>query len=220
MEILAEDGDPAILAGSLRTLGLQSGVFDTPVCADTPRPLRPFEYFEFEVTASSETPFLSFATMFLQSNDLFLAPAGGGIPLFDDEGEPIAGQFVTRKMLFWDAGTEANEVLGKGAFQAPRQASANTGPEDEDATVRPADAELNYPTVVETVRVYIVQVPMLERTGDSLETQASDFSIGDEFRVGEVIWRVLSAENLGHEIKTRATSEQQVNVSLNCVFNS
>ena len=210
--MLAEDGDPTMLADSLRALGLQSGVFDTPVCADTPRPLRPAEYFEFEVTASPETPFLSFATMLVQSNDLFLAPAGGGIPLFDNEGEPIARQFVTRKLLFWDAGTEANEELGKGAFQAPRQASANTGPEDEDSTVRPADVELNYPTVFETVRVYIVQVPMLERNGDSLQPQASDFSVGDEFRVGDVIWRVLAAENLGHEIKNqgdqRTTSER------------
>ena len=216
LEALAEDGDPTLLADSLRALGLQSGVFDTPVCADSPRPLRPLEYFEFEVTASPETPFLSFATMLAQSNDLFLAPAGGGISLFDDDSKPIAAQFVTRKLLFWDAGTEANEALGEGAHQAPRQTSANTGPEDQIATVRPADAELNYPTVVETVRVYIVQVPLLERNSESLRIQTSDFSVGDEFQVGDVIWRVLSAENLGHEIRDqsdrRTTSERFIEV--------
>lgn len=203
LEMLAEDGDPILLTASLRTQGLRSGVFDTPVCADTSRPLRSLEYFEFDVTASPETPYLSFATMLVQSNDMFLAPAGGGIPLFDDEGEPIAGQFVTDKLLFWDAGTEINEVLGEGANQAPRQLSANIGPKDENATVRPADASLDFPTVVETVRVYVVQVPTVERNRDSLQTPASDFRIGDDFKVGDVEWRMLSAENLGHEIRFR-----------------
>ena len=203
LEMLAEDGDPILLAASLRARGLRSGVFDTPVCADTSRPLRSLEYFEFEVTASPETPYLSFATMLVQSNDMFLAPAGGGIPLFDDEGEPVAGQFVTDKLLFWDAGTEINEFLGEGANQAPRQLSANIGPKDENATVRPADASLDFPTVVETVRVYVVQVPTVERNRDSLQTPASDFRIGDDFKVGDVEWRMLSAENLGHEIKSR-----------------
>lgn len=203
LEALAEDGVPTMLATSLREQGLQSGVFDRPVCADTPRPLRPLEYYEFEVTASPETPYLSFATMLVQSNDLFLAPPGRGIPLFDDEGKPIEGQFVTSRLELLDAGTEADEMLGEGANQAPRQASANTGPEDEDAAVRPADAELNYPAVAETVRVYIVQVPMLERNRDSLQPQVSDFSVGDKFRVGDVQWRVLSAENLGHEIEAQ-----------------
>ena len=200
LEMLAEDGDPTMLATSLRSLGLQAGVFDTPVCADTSRPLRTLEYFEFEVTASPEKPYLSFATMLVQSNDLFLAPAVGGIPLFDDEGEPIARQFVTDQLLLWDAGTEANEVLGEGGFQAPRQATANIGPKDEDPTVRPADTGPTFPTVVESVRVYVVQVPTFERSRDSLQTKVPDFSIGDEFQIGGLEWRMLSAENLGHEI--------------------
>ena len=208
LEMLAEDGDPTMLAASLRTRGLQAGVFDTPVCADTSRPLRSLEYFEFEVTASPQTPYLSFATMLVQSNDLFLAPAGGGIPLFDDEGEPITGQFVTDKLLFWDAGTETNEVLGEGANQGPRQLSVDTGPKDEDPTVRPAVAGSNFPTVVESVRVYVVHVPTFERNRDSLQTQASDFSIGDKFQIGDVEWRVLSAENLGHELSNEEGDEQ------------
>lgn len=203
LEMLAEDGDPTLLAASLRTLGLQAGVFDTPVCADTSRPLRSLEYFEFEVTASPQTPYLSFATMLVQSNDLFLAPAGGGIPLFDNEGEPIIGQFVTDKLHFWDAGTETNEVLGEGANQGPRQLGVNTGPKDEDPVVRPAVAGPNFPTIIESVRVYVVQVPTVERNRDSLQTQAPDFSIGDEFQIGDVEWRMLSAENLGHEIKSQ-----------------
>lgn len=216
LEALAEDGDPTLLANSLRAQGLQSGVFSTPVCADSPRTLRPLEYFEFEVTASPETPLLSFATMLAQSNDFFLAPARGGIPLFDDENMPIAAQFVTKELLLWDAGTEKDEVVGEGANQAPRQASTNTGPEDQNASVRPADVEPDFPTVVETVRVYIVQVPLVERNSESLQIQNSDFSIGEEFQVGDVVWHVLSAENLGHEIKAqsdrRTTSERFIKV--------
>jgi hypothetical protein len=216
LEALAEDGDPTLLAASLRALGFQAGVFERPICADTPRPLRPLEYYEFEITVSRETPFLSFATMLVQSNDLFLAPTGSGIPLFDDEGKPIAGQFVTNRLALWDAGTEENEVLGKGAYQAPRQQSANSGPKDDDATVRPADAGLYAPAVVESVRVYVVHVPTIERNRDSLQTQASDFSIGDGFQIGDVEWRVLSAENLGHEIRSQndkqTTSERFISL--------
>ena len=215
LEMLAEDGDPTTLAASLHAQGLQAGVFEKPVCADTPRPLGHLEFYEFEVTASPETPYLSFATMLVQSNDLFVAPAGSGIPLFDVDDKPIGGQFVTNRLNLWDAGTEANEVPGEGDNQ-PRQSNANTGPKDGDTTVRPADDGFNYPTVAESVRVYIAQVPMFERNKGGPPTPSSDFSIGDDFQVENVKWRVLSAENIGHEIKVQddrqTTSERFIRV--------
>ena len=215
LEMLAEDGDPTMLAASLHAQGLQAGVFEKPVCADTPRPLGHLEFYEFEVTASPETPYLSFATMLVQSNDLFVAPAGSGIPLFDVDDKPIGGQFVTNRLNLWDAGTEANEVPGEGDNQ-PRQSNANTGPKDEDTTVRPADDGFNYPSVAESVRVYIAQVPMFERNKGGPPTPSSDFSIGDDFQVENVKWRVLSAENIGHEIKVQddrqTTSERFIRV--------
>lgn len=216
LETLAEDGDPTMLAASLRAQGLQAGVFDRPVCADTTRPLRSLEYYEFEVATSPETPFLSIATMLVQSNDLFLSPTGGGIPLFDENGRPIAGQFVTNRLSLWDAGTEANEMPGEGANQALRQSSANTGPHDEDATVRSINDSFTYPSVTESVRVYIMQVPTLERSQGRQSPPSPDFAIGDEFQVGDVVWRVLTAENLGHEVKTqsdqRTTNERFIRV--------
>ena len=75
LESLAEDGDPAKLVETLLAKGLTAGNFNTPVCADSPRPLQTGEFYEFEVTASPATPYLSFATMLVQSNDLFLAPS-------------------------------------------------------------------------------------------------------------------------------------------------
>ena len=169
LEALAEDGDPTALAASLRAQGLQAGVFDTPVCADTPGLLPSGETvesgdsYEFEVTASAATPYLSFATMLVQSNDLFLAPAGQGIALFDKDGKAIGLKNVTHELLLWDAGTEANEEPGTGPYQAPRQSVANTGPSDVNATVRPVDDESEYPDIADLVRVYIVLVPMVER---------------------------------------------------------
>ena len=61
---------------------MHAGVFNMPVGAHGPGPLLPGGAYEFEVTASPETPYLSFATMFVQSNDLFIGPDDMGIALF------------------------------------------------------------------------------------------------------------------------------------------
>ena len=216
LEALAEDGDPSKLVDGLLERGLKAGMFHTPVCADRPRPLEAGEFYEFEISTSPETPFLSFATMLVQSNDLFLAPAGRGIPLFDNDGNPITAQFVTNRLLLWDAGTEANEVTGEGPNQAPRQANANTGPEDEDTAIRPVDDVFDHLEITESVKVYIVQIPTIERDQNKESVASSDYSVGDEFRVRDVEWRVLSAESLGHEISSqddkRTTNERFVRV--------
>lgn len=70
--------------------------------------------------------YLSFATMFVQSNDLFFAPEDMGIALYDNNGMVVTGN-VTSKIFLWDAGTEVNEEPGLGANQAPRQTAVNTG---------------------------------------------------------------------------------------------
>lgn len=79
----------------------------------------------FTVTASLGDR-LQFATMFVQSNDLFFAPRDGGIALFDAGGRAIHGKVTSRVALF-DAGTEVNQPPGVGLDQAPRQAGPNTG---------------------------------------------------------------------------------------------
>ena len=216
LESLAEDGDPAKLVETLLAKGLTAGSFNTPVCADSPRPLQTGEFYEFEVTTSPETPYLSFATMLVQSNDLFLAPAENGIALFDEDGKAIGAQDVTDKLLLWDAGTEANEEPGAGPNQAPRQSVANTGLADETAAVRPVDDEFSYPDVADLVKVYIVQVPMVERDRGRQPAPNPDYSIGENFQVGDVQWRILSAENLGHELSAnndrRTTDDRFVQV--------
>ena len=78
--------------------------------------------------------YLSFATMYVQSNDLFYGFEDRGLLLHDDNGNPVVGD-VTAMVDLWDAGTEINQEPGVGADQALRQAAANTGAE-ENGTVR------------------------------------------------------------------------------------
>ena len=160
LESLAEDGNPAMLAEALTSMDILAGVFNTPVGADGPGPLLPGGAYEFEVTATPETPYLSFATMFVQSNDLFLAPDQMGIALFDMDGMAMEMHEITADLLLWDAGTEANEEPGAGPNQAPRQADPNTGPADGMATVHPVDDGFTYPDVAALVRVSIEPVMM------------------------------------------------------------
>ncbi|SNZ00927.1 spondin domain-containing protein [Flagellimonas pacifica] len=98
--------------------------------------------------------YLSFATMFVQSNDLFFAPDENGIALYDASGYAVTGN-ITDKIELWDAGTEVNEEPGVGPNQAPRQAGPNTGT-DENGTVELIENisdGYTYPAVSETIKV-------------------------------------------------------------------
>jgi hypothetical protein len=152
LEALAEDGNPAQLA---ETLHPNSGVFTTPVGADGPGPLTPDNAYEFTFVARPGDR-LSFATMYVQSNDLFLAPGDTGIALFAADGLPISGD-ITDQIGLWDAGTEVNEEPGVGANQAPRQAAANTGA-DEGGVVRLVDDGFTYPAISDIVSITVTSV--------------------------------------------------------------
>ena len=129
-----------------------SGVFNTPVGATGPGAIADGGAYEFSFHAN-EGSRLSFALMYVQSNDLFLAPAATGIELFDASGNAISGD-ITGQVLLWDAGTEVNEAPGSGANQAPRQSGANTGT-TEAGLVRPVDDSFTYPSVSDLVSVTV-----------------------------------------------------------------
>ncbi|MEM7133660.1 MAG: spondin domain-containing protein [Chloroflexota bacterium] len=128
LEALAEDGGAATLGAVVAgTAGVSSsGVFSIPVGADSPGPITPGGAYQFQITAGNGDH-LSLATMLVQSNDVFVAPAPTGMALFDGSGNPVSGD-VTAQFPLWDAGTEVNEAPGMGPNQAPRQGAANTGP--------------------------------------------------------------------------------------------
>jgi PKD repeat protein len=150
---------------------LKSGAFDTPVGASGPGPATPGNAYEFSFTAGpQEIPGvgaqLSFATMYIQSNDLFYAFEPGGIALYE-EGTPIGQSTpvdVTDAVALWDAGTEVDQEPGTGDAQAPRQSGSDTGADengsivqvtDTDADGRLEDDGFEYPAVSDVIRVTV-----------------------------------------------------------------
>ncbi|MEM9143522.1 MAG: spondin domain-containing protein [Bacteroidota bacterium] len=100
--------------------------------------------------------YLSFATMLVQTNDLFFAPDENGLPLYDMDGNAITGD-ITNMIDLWDAGTEVNEEPGVGANQAPRQAGPNTGSTENGTVERIADVDdgYTYPEVSDLTKVML-----------------------------------------------------------------
>ena len=153
LEALAEDGDPALLAASLADMN--HGAQAVPAGADGPGPAFPGDSYRFTISARPGE-YLSFATMFVQSNDLFYGPDENGIALFDDMGVPFEGR-ATRHIDLWDAGTEVNQAPGIGVDQAPRQAGPDTGADEMGVVQLIADSGdgFTYPPVAAVVRVSI-----------------------------------------------------------------
>ncbi len=160
LEDIAEDGQPTTLADAIVAMTdiIDGGAFMETVDASTAPPAGPGEAYEFTFTAS-EGDRLSFVTMLVQSNDLFFAPSGEGLDLFDATGTALSGD-VTAQITLWDAGTEVNQEPGVGADQVQRQTGPDTG-EAENEPVREIDEVddgFTYPAVSEVIRVTITPV--------------------------------------------------------------
>lgn len=159
IEAVAEDGDPAPLAEELSMEGsdqiIHSGIFNTPTGADGPGPIGPGASYTFTMNAAPGH-LLTFITMYVQSNDLFYALSTNGYDLFDENGDPVSGD-LTGTLCLYDAGTEGDEEPGAGLHQAPRQGSADTGPEGEGAItqVNGEDDGYGYPDPATLIKVTI-----------------------------------------------------------------
>ena len=155
LEALAEDGNPAMLAPVVagQPSVLSGDAFTTPIGGSDPAPIGPGGAYEFTFTAPAGAR-LSFATMFVHSNDLFYAPGEDGIALYHGDGTPVTGD-VTDHVMLWDAGTEQNQAPGVGLDQAPRQSGADTGAPDPDSSLRLVDDMFMYPQVSDVLRVSI-----------------------------------------------------------------
>jgi hypothetical protein len=143
LESLAEDGNAeAFIARLNATKGVRDAGMFVPGQA-------------FDVMAQPGDR-LVFATMFVQSNDLFLAPDPKGIALFDAAQKPCRAM-KTAAVKLWDAGAEKNEAPGVGPDQAPRQTMANSGPE-ERGVVQPVENVHDgfaYPPIAEVVKLTV-----------------------------------------------------------------
>ncbi len=153
LEAVAEDGDPSGLGAALAGLEgvVSSGVFNTPSGSSGPGPLLPGGSYEFTFTAEPGD-YLSFATMFVQSNDLFYGFGDSGIALYSGD-LPATGD-LTNSLMLWDAGTEVNEAPGAGSNQAPRQSGPDTGT-DENGNVQVVNDDFEYPATNTVISVTI-----------------------------------------------------------------
>jgi hypothetical protein len=154
LERLAEDGAPGALSAVLSEYeGVRrAGTFTTPVGAQTPSDAGPGSSYEFFFRASPGDR-LTIATMFVQSNDLFFAPAPTGFALFEDDGTPRTGE-ITQEMYLWDAGTELNQEPGLGPDQAPRQEAPDTGTPESGVVSLVSDPRI-YPRNVLRVTLHL-----------------------------------------------------------------
>ena len=145
LEELAEDGEVAVLVDNL---SLRNEVIEV----DSFRLLLPGEQLKFNFSAEYGT-FFNFATMFIESNDLFYSFNEDGIPLFEPNGEPVKGDF-TSLIWLWDLGTEFNEAPFEGDNQAVRQNNPGEG-DFEGGRVRLVNDTFSYPSRYSTIRVTI-----------------------------------------------------------------
>ena len=154
IESIAEDGNPMMLAQALSN---DAEVGTSGVAGDMP--FMPGMPVMFTVTPTMDAPYLSFATMIVPSNDLFLAFGREGVRLLETDGtaRPQADieADIAAALAVWDAGTEQNQSGAGGSDQAPR-GMPNTGEAEGDATVRAMpDGVWIYPTVAESVRITV-----------------------------------------------------------------
>ena len=131
LEALAEDG---VNGGVTGYLSMEEGL---PVVNDDQAAIiPPGQSLTFTLEDVPEGYKLGLATMFVFSNDWFLAARPEGIPLFDANGNPVNEMNATDYIALYDAGTEADEPVGFGDSQAPFQSGPDTGDTDSDNTVR------------------------------------------------------------------------------------
>ena len=153
LEAQSEDGDPSMLAKSLKgAKGIKSvAVFNTPVGARGPGPITPGAAYEITVSAVPGER-LSLTLMMGQSNDWFYAADESGIELFKD-GKAISGD-ITSQIMLWDVGTEVDQEAGIGSQQGPRQKGPNTGKAENGVVKKVADGK-SYADAPSVMRVTI-----------------------------------------------------------------
>ncbi|MEF8882165.1 MAG: spondin domain-containing protein [Halapricum sp.] len=126
-------------------------------------PIAPGGAFEFDVEIEPGQR-LSFASMFVPSNDLFFSTESEGLVLWPEDGKPIEGD-VTDGVDLFDAGTEPNaQPPGEGPDQAPAQDNPDQG-DDEGGVVRRVSEVMDghdYPAVDEAIQVTVTPHDMMD----------------------------------------------------------
>ena len=160
IEDIAEDGIPAALVTALDGAdGVRTAAaFTQPEGSDGDGPIGPGGSYTFTITAERGDR-LSFATMYIQSNDYFYGFGEEGLELFDGSN-PVSGD-VTDEVALYDAGTEVDEEPGVGLNQIIRSAP-DVGEAEDGVIVQVAEGDgdgdddgFSYPAPDEIVRVTV-----------------------------------------------------------------
>ncbi|MCC0176397.1 spondin domain-containing protein [Waterburya agarophytonicola K14] len=143
LERLAEDGNTEVLS---QEFNYQSGIDRLIVGGDrTPSVIDPREIAQISLELNTENPnhqYLSYASMFIPSNDIFIANEDSrSIDLFDDTGNLNSGEYIIYGDRLWDAGTEVNdENENSTAFAGQEQPNTGTS---EGGVVSPSSGYIN-----------------------------------------------------------------------------
>jgi hypothetical protein len=166
---------------------LSTGVFNTPLGAAEPGGAGPGNSYQFSFDAGPGQK-LSFATMFVTSNDLFYAPSGEGITLFD--GEMALSGDITSKVMLYDAGTEVNEEPGAGPNQ-PLNGGGGVGTPENGSVkdISMVSDGFSYPAVNENIMV------TLKNDGATRFTVTIKNLEGSTTPVAPGVWVIHSAAN-------------------------
>lgn len=144
LQALAEDGNPE---------GLIDGLTTALTKGHLTKPLAPGETVSFAFKAIPGSV-LSFASMVVETNDVFVGLEKNHMDLFDGRNEPFSGPLV---LALFDAGTEVNQDPGTGNTQAPRQSMPNTGTGEAHPIALLSERQdgFNYPTAAQLLQVKI-----------------------------------------------------------------
>lgn len=143
-------------------------------------PAGPGDRFTFEFDAAPGHS-LSFATMFVPSNDFFFAPGESGIALFDGSGNPVTGD-VTPQVSLWDAGTEADQEPGAGSEQPLIGGPEPSTPDTNNAVRAAEDTFGNLPanSDVISVRLESLSATKFRATIENVSTGSTVQTAGGE----------------------------------------
>lgn len=162
--------------------------------------IKPGESEEFTFHAGKGS-YLSFANMFVKSNDLFFGFADTGLALYNANGDPVVGD-MSNMIQLWDAGTEVNQKPGAGADQPLNQSGPNTGA-TEGGNVRVVNDGFMYPDVENMIEIKIMHDGGTMFTV-KIENVSATASIASPFAPG--VWAVHSDQTKIFENGSAASS--------------
>lgn len=179
---------------------IDGGVFNTPKDDANPGPATPGKEYEFTIHAGRSQN-LSFATMLAATNDLFFGPDDSGIPLYDENGDPISGD-VTDQVYLWDAGTEVNEEPAVGPNTVTNQPDVNTGEDENGNVLMIGDVttgfDFDYPATSEIIQVTITHMEGTEFMVNILDLSTAQLETSEgtvDAPISPGVWVVHNGDN-------------------------